>query len=231
MENRKCRVNLVGIGMGSKGTLTEEVRKIIAESDVLIGAMRMLEGFREKKKCCYAEYLPEKIRAILDEQEKKTRCTVLFSGDTGFYSGAKKLADILKKDGYEVQIFPGISSVIYLAARVGKSWEDAKIISMHGRSQNFIYAVANHEKTFLILGKSAGKEICEKLKYYHLEQVTVWVGNHLSYPDEEIVIKKGNELQAEDFGDLTTILIENPKPEKRTGIHLADEELIRGSVR
>ena len=100
-----------------KGTLTEEVRKIIEESDVLIGATRMMEGFREKKKCCYAEYLPEKIRAILDEQEEKTRCTVLFSGDTGFYSGAKKLADILKKDGYEVQIFPGISSVIYLAAK------------------------------------------------------------------------------------------------------------------
>ena len=34
MENRKCQVNLAGIGMGSKGTLTEEVRKIIAESDV-----------------------------------------------------------------------------------------------------------------------------------------------------------------------------------------------------
>ena len=51
MENRKCQVNLAGIGMGSKGTLTEEVRKIIAESDVLIGATRMLEGFREKKKC------------------------------------------------------------------------------------------------------------------------------------------------------------------------------------
>ena len=32
--------------MGSKGTLTEEVRKIIEESDVLIGATRMLEGFR-----------------------------------------------------------------------------------------------------------------------------------------------------------------------------------------
>ena len=61
-----------------------------------------------------------------------------------------------------MQIFPGISSVIYLAARVGKSWEDAKIISMHGRSQNFIYAVANHEKTFLILGKSAGKRDLRK---------------------------------------------------------------------
>ena len=136
MENRKCQVNLAGIGMGSKGTLTEEVRKIIAESDVLIGATRMLEGFREKKKCCYAEYLPEKIRAILDEQEEKTRCTVLFSGDTGFYSGAKKLADILKKDGYEVRIFPGISSVIYLAAKAGRMrrfsacMEEVRILSM-----------------------------------------------------------------------------------------------------
>ena len=230
MDKRKCRVNLVGIGMGSKGTLTGEVRQIIEESDVLIGATRMLEGFRNEKKNCYAEYFPEKIKEILDKQKENTRCTVLFSGDTGFYSGTKKLSDLLKKNGYEVQIFPGISSVIYLAAKLGKSWEDAKILSMHGRSQNFIHAVANQEKAFLILGKNAGKEICEKLKYYHLEQVAVSIGNYLSYPEEEIVIKKGSELQKEDFGDLATILIENPKPEKRTGIHLADEELIRGKV-
>ena len=142
----------------------------------------------------------------------------------------KKLADILKKTDMKYGFFRGVSSVIYLAAKLGKSWEDAKILSMHGRSQNFIHVVANHEKTFLILGKSAGKEICEKLKYYHLEQVTVSVGNHLSYPDEEIVIKKETSFRQKIFGDLTTILIENPKPEKRTGIHLADEELIRGSV-
>ena len=228
---------LAGIGMGSKDGQTQEVQHAIETADILLGAERMIERYSakiEKRPYYMTEqilpYLEQLQKNGLTEQKDPLRVTVLFSGDTGFYSGAKKLADILKKDGYEVQIFPGISSVIYLAARVGKSWEDAKIISMHGRSQNFIYAVANHEKTFLILGKSAGKEICEKLKYYHLEQVTVSVGNHLSYPDEEIVIKKGNELQAEDFGDLTTILIENPKPEKRTGIHLADEELIRGSV-
>lgn len=230
MEKRKCRVNLAGIGMGSKGTLTIEVQKIIEESDVLIGAGRMLEGFRDEKKSCYAEYLPEKIKAILDEQKENTKCTVLFSGDTGFYSGAKKLADLLKENGYEVQIFPGISSVICLAAKLGKSWEDAKILSMHGRRQNFIHAVANQEKTFLILGKNAGKEICEKLKYYHLEHVTVSIGNDLSYPEEKIVIRKGSELKEEDFGELAVVLIENPAPEKRTGIHLTDEELIRGKV-
>ena len=228
---------LAGIGMGSKDGQTQEVQHAIETADILLGAERMIERYSakiEKRPYYMTEqilpYLEQLQKNGLTEQKDPLRVTVLFSGDTGFYSGAKKLADILKKDGYEVQIFPGISSVIYLAAKLGKSWEDAKILSMHGRSQNFIHVVANHEKTFLILGKSAGKEICEKLKYYYLEQVTVWVGNHLSYPDEEIVIKKGNELQAEDFGDLTTILIENPKPEKRTGIHLADEELIRGSV-
>ena len=228
---------LAGIGMGSKNGQTQEVQHAIETADILLGAERMIERYSAKiEKRPY--YMAEQILPYLEQLQKNgitaqkdpLQVTVLFSGDTGFYSGAKKLADILKKDGYEVQIFPGISSVIYLAAKLGKSWEDAKILSMHGRSQNFIHVVANHEKTFLILGKSAGKEICEKLKYYHLEQVTVSVGNHLSYPDEEIVIKKGNKLQAEDFGDLTTILIENPKPEKRTGIHLADEELIRGSV-
>lgn len=230
MENRKCRVDLVGIGMGSKETLTVEVRQIIEKSDVLIGAARMLEGFRDEKKNCYAEYLPEKIKEILDAQEEHVRCAVLFSGDTGFYSGAKKLSDLLKENGYEVRIFPGISSVIYLAAKLGKSWEDAKIISMHGRRQNFIHAVANHEKTFLIVGKNAGKEICEKLKTYHLEDVTVSIGNYLSYPEENVVIRKACDLQEEDFGELATILIENPNPEKRAGIHLADEELIRGKV-
>ena len=81
----------------------------------------------------------KKIRAILDEQEEKTRCTVLFSWDTGFYSGAKKLADILKKDGYEVQIFPGISSVIFLRQSLEKAgrmqrfsacMEEVRILSM-----------------------------------------------------------------------------------------------------
>ena len=138
-----------------------------------------------------AEYLPEKIRAILDAQEEKNQMYGAVFRGYRILQWGKKAGGYSEEDGYEVQIFPGISSVIYLAAKLGKklggcedsqhAWEEVRILSK---------AVANHEKTFLILGKSAGKEICEKLKYYHLEQVTVSVGNHLSYPDEEIVIKK-----------------------------------------
>lgn len=89
MENRKCQVNLAGIGMGSKGTLTEEVRKIIEESDVLIGATRMLEGFREKKKCCYAEYLPEKSEQSWMSRRKRPDVRCCFPGIPDFTAGQK----------------------------------------------------------------------------------------------------------------------------------------------
>ena len=141
----------------------------------------MLEGFGEKKKCCYAEYLPEKIRAILDEQEEKTRCPVLFSGDTGFYSGAKKLEEVLNgsEERYEIQRIPGISSVVYFAAALHTSWEDAALVSLHGRWQNWIYEAEHHAKTFLLLG-GRKENLKEKLLYYGLEDLTVHIGKNFS---------------------------------------------------
>ena len=231
MENRKCQVNLAGIGMGSKGTLTEEVRKIIEESDVLIGATRMLEGFREKKKCCYAEYLPEKIRAILDEQEEKTRCTVLFSGDTGFYSGAKKLEEVLNgsEERYEIQRIPGISSVVYFAAALHTSWEDAALVSLHGRWQNWIYEAEHHAKTFLLLG-GRKENLKEKLLYYGLEDLTVHIGKNFSYPQEQIFSKTVSELTEEDTEGLCIVCLENPHPSQKVCRHLKDEAFTRGNV-
>ena len=48
-----------------------------------------------------------------------------------------------------VRILPGISSVVSLAARVGESYEDAAILSMHGKKLNRLAAtVESHEKVF-----------------------------------------------------------------------------------
>lgn len=48
-----------------------------------------------------------------------------------------------------VRILPGISSVVSLAARVGESYEDAAILSMHGKKLNRLAAtVESHERYF-----------------------------------------------------------------------------------
>lgn len=65
---------------------------------------------------------------------QKLKVSILFSGDTGFYSGTEKIKTELNKNNYKkIRIFPGISSVSYLSAATGIAWQDAKIISIHGK--------------------------------------------------------------------------------------------------
>ena len=46
----------------------------------------------------------------------------------------KKIKTELNKNNYKkIRIFPGISSVSYLSAATGIAWQDAKIISIHGK--------------------------------------------------------------------------------------------------
>ena len=224
------KIYCVGIGTGDKNLLTYEARECIENCDILIGAARMTSMFEDGKRPVWIEYRPDKIRNFIKEHEEYMNIAVLFSGDTGFYSGAKALAGMLMDSGMSVEILPGISSVVYLAAKLHTSWEDASILSIHGRNQNFISSVVRNRKTFLILGKDSGSLIYEKLAYYDLKDVICYIGNNLSYAEEEIITAKGSEVKPEDFDALSVILIENPEPDGRVCVHLRDEELIRGKV-
>lgn len=239
MESRQ--IILAGIGMGSKELITAEVRKLIEEADCLIGAERMLacaiklrNSEEEGTRGCaeYQEYRTEKIIAYLQEHKEYKQVIILLSGDTGFYSGAKKLKERLTEVcSDQIEIYPGISSLSYLASKVGVSWEDAKILSLHGKNMNFVQTIHRHPKTFLLLGgKNAGRYFYETLSEYGLGDVQVHIGRQMSYEEEKILSGKLCEMKAEDFEGLCAVLIENPSYCKAAGMHLKDEEFIRGKV-
>ena len=46
----------------------------------------------------------------------------------------KKLEKVLEGFADEVILVPGISSIVYLSAKIGIAWEDAAIISLHGKN-------------------------------------------------------------------------------------------------
>ena len=56
----------------------------------------------------------------------------MYSGDTGFYSGASALVERLQAQGYQPVVLPGLSSVQLLAAALGRSWQEWKLVSAHG---------------------------------------------------------------------------------------------------
>ena len=224
---------LAGIGMGSKDGQTQEVQHAIETADILLGAERMIERYSAKiEKRPY--YMTEQILPYLEQLQKNgltaqkdpLRVTVLFSGDTGFYSGCRKLYVALQETiaagtlNAGVQILPGISSVVSLAARVGESYEDAAILSMHGKKLNRLSAtVESHEKVFLLTSGSEDiRKIGRLLAEVGLTDCEVTVGYQLSYPEESIRILTPGQCEEITEEGLYTCLIRNPhwQPERLT---------------
>ena len=241
MCDKKRKVSLIGIGTGGVKEMTERAKEEILASDCLIGASRMLESaacFLEQKKDIkwrdmLSEYRWDFIFSYVKEHEECSRTAVLFSGDIGFYSGAKKLEAALLHSEIDctVELIPGISSVVYFAAKLGVSWDDAKIVSLHGNETLFIQTVDTNRKTFFLLGgKDAGERLLNALLEYGMGELFLSVGRDLSYEDEKIIRKKAADFQIEEVRGLCTALVENENPAKRRGPHIRDDAFVRGKV-
>ena len=152
---------IIGIGMGNPGCLTVEAAQAIEAAKLLVGAKRMLAPY-EKEKSCAVSYRTEEIVEIIEEYIRTGagNIAVLLSGDSGFYSGAKALLAALREAWGEetvqrrVIVLPGISSLSYFCAKIGKSWEDAELVNLHGAEENLWQAVLTHEKVFAVTGET-----------------------------------------------------------------------------
>ena len=59
-------------------------------------------------------------------------CAVLASGDPGFFG----IVRALRAAGLDVEVLPAPSSVAIAFARLGLPWDDALVVTAHGRSLN-----------------------------------------------------------------------------------------------
>lgn len=235
MERNKV-VYLIGIGMGDSDYLISYAEQKIAQADIYIGAKRMLEPFEIYQGRRLLSYKPKEMKEYLLQEQEWQSAVVLLSGDSGFFSGAKGILEEFVDTPYEIQCIPGISSISYFSAKLGMNWEDMYIASAHGRKENLIGRIAQNERTFALLGGGRQlKELCEKLHYYGMNEVRLFVGENLSYAvgtieeGERIIQGSPAEMQKQSFGNLICMIAENPAPQKRMG-EFKDEEFIRGKV-
>ena len=223
------KISLVGIGMGAEKTLTLEGKKAFEEAELLIGARRMTEAVQKPGQAVLHEYRSEKIAEYIKAHPEYRTVAIALSGDVGFYSGAKKLLDLLEPD---VQVICGISSVVYFMAKIGLSWDDAKIVSAHGRNCNLVSLIRNNRKVFSILGTEDGvAALASKLVDYNMGDVTLYVGENLSYDQEKIFHDKAENL-TEYHGDaLSVVTAYNENARSLPAVHgIRDEEFQRGKA-
>lgn len=226
------RVNIIGIGPGNPDLLTKEAILAIEKSNILIGDSRMLSAYTTESKKTFDTISTAKILEIISKLDaEKDIVGILVSGDVGFFSLAKVIAD--KLSDCEVKRFCGISSLVYFAQKLNMSWDDAKIISMHGRDNNLVAAVAQHTKVFSLTGgDNSPARLCAQLCDHGYSEAFVYVGERLSYADEKITKGFAREIAAMEFPSLSVMMIINDNAHKViNGVHgLPDEMFIRSKV-
>lgn len=231
-------ISLIGTGMGNTGTLSIAGKEALESAGLVIGSGRLLETAKAvinaQDKEMFNAYDADIIYNYIKENPQYKNIAIMLSGDTGFYSGAGRLYEKLQElAGYNIDIIPGISSVAYFAARLKINWQDIKLLSLHGRTQNVIAAIKSNEKTFILLGMKdsvAGlADICIK---YGLKELVFHIGCNFGYSGEEII-----SGSPEDFtgfinkGFLYCAIIENPFAEENIVTHgIPDSQFIRGNV-
>ncbi|MDO5335920.1 MAG: precorrin-6A reductase [Eubacteriales bacterium] len=226
---KKQKISLVGIGMGSEKGMTIEAREVLSRAQVIIGASRMIEAAALKGQETFAEYRAEAICDFISRHPEYERIAIVLSGDVGFYSGARKLLSLL---GQEVQIVCGISSVAYFMSRIGLSWDDARIVSAHGRDCNLVSWICREKKVFSIMGTRHGvRTLAGKLAEYGMGDVLLYVGECLSYPEEKIFCARAAELTEYEGNPLSVICAVNEAARPLPGAFaLPDEAFVRGKA-
>ena len=224
-------ITLIGMGAGTPETLTAQSLAALQRADWIFGAKRLLEqlpaGCTEHRK---ALYKAEEILAWIAETKAETP-VVLYSGDTGFYSGAAGLLEQLRVQGQEAAVLPGLSSVQLLAAALGRPWQDWKLASAHGCACDPVAACSAGQPVFFLTGGAETPDtLCAALVRAGLGKTAVTVGEDLGTAAQKITQGTAAEIAGQSFASLSVLLVEAvPVPIRRTP-GLPDEAFLRGEV-
>lgn len=199
-------IYVVGLGPGNISYLTEEGKKAITTSQVLIGGKRNLESFPDFKgeRLELGNNLSEIVAYIREHKEEKKIC-VIASGDPLIYGIGKYLLSQFKKE--ELIIIPGISAIQYFFSKIPLDMNDLYITSSHGKQPDFNKILAM-EKVAMVTDKVIGpSEIAQEIIKRKLNKV-LWIGENLSYENEKVTKLKPEEIIGRTFQMNVVVIVD-----------------------
>jgi precorrin-6Y C5,15-methyltransferase (decarboxylating) len=157
------------------------------------------------------------VSAALDQVDAAAGAgaVVLASGDPGFFG----ILRALRERGHAPEVLPAVSSVAGAFARVGVPWDDAVVVSAHGRDpRTAVNACRAMPKTAVFTSPGCGPaELGAALAGWDR---TLYVAERLGAPDERISRRTPAEAAAGDWADPNVVLaVREPAPGDRPRTH------------
>jgi precorrin-6B C5,15-methyltransferase / cobalt-precorrin-6B C5,C15-methyltransferase len=180
-------MNITVIGCDGRPFAPEAIAALAAARAV-VGAPRHLrlvpdgkEG-KEGKELIELKHLDE----ALDTLTTATAPTVvLASGDPGFFG----IVRALRARGIKPNVIPAVSSVADAFARIGLDWDDALVVSAHGRDPRRALAAAlAHPKTAILTAPGTARDLAHELQ---AAGKRVYAAELLGTPGEKVSVLSG----------------------------------------
>lgn len=224
-------VTLIGMGSGQPENLTLQGLAALRQADLILGARRLLAvlpaGCTENRA---AAYRPDEVAELLQTSGAEN-AVLVYSGDTGFYSGASSMMEKLEALGVRARVLPGLSSIQLLAAALGRPWQGWNLVSAHGRTCDPVAECMQGRPTFFLTGGSEDPAtLCAQLAAEGFGDVQAVVGQCLGTPEEKLFRGSVKELAAGRFNSLGVLLVEAVEGLPRRAPGLPDEAFERGDV-
>ena len=224
-------VTLIGMGSGQPENLTLQGLAALRQADLILGARRLLAvlpaGCTENRA---AAYRPDEVAELLQTSGAEN-AVLVYSGDTGFYSGASSMMEKLEALGVRARVLPGLSSIQLLAAALGRPWQGWNLVSAHGRTCDPVAECMQGRPTFFLTGGSEDPAtLCAQLAAEGFGDVQGVVGQCLGTPEEKLFRGSVKELAAGRFNSLSVLLVEAAEVLPRRVPGLPDEAFERGDV-
>ena len=208
------KIYIVGIGPGASEYLTKKAIDTVKSSDYTVGSTRAIELIDD-----VAGKIAFNVKDLLDKLEEGVQLacdgncvSILSTGDPGFSGVLNTVLRISAEKEFpkeNIEVIPGISSLQLAAAKCHIQWDNANVMTFHGRENiEDILPVINNGKVTIALPSRKVKDMAQFLLDNGVEpDRKVVVCERLSYPDEKIVEASLKDIAESEFTYMCIIVI------------------------
>ena len=208
------KIYIVGIGPGASEYLTKKAIDTVRSSDYTVGSTRAIDLFDD-----VAGKIAFNVKDLVDKLEEGVQLacdgntvSILSTGDPGFSGVLNTVLRISAEKDFpkeNIEVVPGISSLQLAATKCHIQWDNANVMTFHGRENiEDILPVINNGKVTIALPSRKVKDMAQFLLDNGVEpDRKVVVCERLSYPDEKIVESSLKDIAQSEFTYMCIIVI------------------------
>jgi precorrin-6Y C5,15-methyltransferase (decarboxylating) len=226
VPDRPGTVTVIGIAGYGLDDISPDARRALDRAELVVGGRRHLEAFEawpQHRRGTHVQSVT--IGADADDACRRAAAAsgdgipvcVLASGDPGFFGIVRALLRVI--DRRNLVILPAPSSVSLAFARIGLPWDDATVISAHGRPlDDAIGAIRVSRKVAVLTSPGSPPEAVGKALVAARAAVdVVAVCSRLGHVDESVTMVGLDDLATGAWDPLSVVILLGPAGRRIAG--------------